>query len=87
MKTSADCKLALLKKVYDTLYYSTETFSENSLGEDLAYLLGAIVTDSHCNWDEDRDIVALLKENFPASHDIWDYVEVEPVPDSPSIDE
>ena len=76
--TTDSKKLDLMKTVYQTVYYGADTFSEGRLGEDLAYLMGAILTDSVCEWDEEEDLVALLREHFPLEHDVWGYIDILP---------
>ena len=71
-------KLRLLRELYDCIYKSVESFeSEDRIGADLAYLLGAILTDSTCEWARNRPILHFLRETCEEDHTIWDYIQVE----------
>lgn len=58
----------LATKVYQTFYNSTESFS--AIGEDLAYLLGAILNGEICEWDNTKPIVRILQ------YSVWEFVKV-----------
>jgi rfaE bifunctional protein nucleotidyltransferase chain/domain len=83
-KGQAQCGLspaARLNLITDTsnfLYGSTESFEEEQVGADLAYLLNAIASGGGvCEWPEDRPIVKLLRKGKPKDHEIWCYIEIE----------
>jgi len=71
----------LAVEVYDYVFNMTESFSEQKIGEDLAYLLGAILTNSSCEWPADRPIVRLLRKKYSNKGDaIWGHIHEESVP-------
>ena len=37
-------------------------------------LLGSISIGNVCELDEDDDLIAVLSDEFPQSHNIWDYI-------------
>ena len=70
-------RLPLLREVYEAVYNEVESFEEENIGADLAYLLGAMLEGSCCDWDADRPFVKLLRGHFPQRHSIWGYVHLE----------
>jgi len=56
---SKPVKLALC--AYDAAFSGAESFEEEHLGADLAFLMAAILKDGLCEWPEDRAIVRVLK--------------------------
>ena len=52
-------KLALA--AYESAIVGAESFEEEHLGADLAYLMAAILKDGQCEWPADRAIVRVLK--------------------------
>lgn len=71
-------KLRLLRELYDYLYHAVESFeSEDHIGADLAYLLGAILTDSMCQWPRNRPILYFLRAGCDEDHKVWDYIHEE----------
>lgn len=69
-------RLALIREVYLKCYDETETFE--TIGEPLAYLLGAIATRDQVSlskgyWVE-RALLRLLVLHFDKSHMVWNYV-------------
>jgi hypothetical protein len=57
--------------VYATIEHATESFEEEHIGADLAYLLGAILRGSGCEWDTDRPFVRLLRKCVHDEHAVW----------------
>lgn len=73
-------KLALVRRVYNHVLDHTESFEEEHIGADLAYLLGAIANGSCCEWEEDRPLVELLKRtSFKGKDVVMLHVQVAPV--------
>ena len=71
-------KLRLLRELYDYMYKSVESFeSEDRIGADLAYLMGAILKDSQCEWPRNRPILHFLREGCEDDHTIWNYIQME----------
>ncbi|MBE7465989.1 MAG: hypothetical protein HS116_21140 [Planctomycetes bacterium] len=78
------CKLA--REVFEAAYEARDSFREEHLGADLAYLLGAIVDyrnfeDAHVDWtrdaygEESPELLAILKEKFPnRHHQVWEFI-------------
>ena len=69
--------LGLLAEVYQVVYNSTESFEEDLIGPDLAYLMGAITMNSYWAWGSTRPLMKILQEKFGLGHRIWSYVEME----------
>jgi glycerol-3-phosphate cytidylyltransferase len=74
---STTSRLRLITNVSMFLYKSTESFEEEQIGADLAYLLWAIARGKVCEWPEDRPIVELLRKGRPKDHAVWRYIEIE----------
>ena len=79
-------KADLALKVFDTVYNETETFREENIGADLAYLMGAILDtgeDSYVDWssevyaEEKPTLLEILKKGFPRKAPIWNYIIVD----------
>jgi hypothetical protein len=74
----ANATLALATGVYRAVVDSTESLEhDDNIGPDLAYLLGAILTESGCEWPNDRPIIGVLRNAFPAHHAVWRFVTIE----------
>lgn len=71
---SAQKRLKLVQQVYQTFINVTESFTEDHIGVDLAYLFGAIAKNSCCHWDVDRPIILVLREQFTELHPVWQYI-------------
>lgn len=59
---SPDDTLAKLRQLYETIYDQTESFEEQHIGSDLAYLMGAIIINRRCLFDRGRPLVKLIRE-------------------------
>ena len=70
-------RLQLLRELYETVHNETESFEQEDVGADLAYLMGAVLEDSHCRWEADRPLVRLLRKHLPVSHVAWEYIHIE----------
>lgn len=68
--------IELLQELYRVMYKRTNSFELNNIGADLAYLMGAIVSDNCCVWPANQPLVAILQENFPPDHAIWNYLAI-----------
>lgn len=66
-------RLNLISEVYDSIYESTETFHEEFVGSDLAYLLGAIAKNSIVSF-KNEPLLKILKSNFQSDHSVWKYI-------------
>ncbi len=69
--------LQLIQDVYKAVFSKCDTFEEDDIGVDLAYILGAIATGGGCTWAPERKMLGVLRECFPEDHAVWKYVEVE----------
>ena len=70
--------IALLQAVYNVVVSSVESFERlDGVGADLAYLLGALLNNTACEWPEDRTILTILRRHFPAGHTVYSYIHVE----------
>ena len=65
-------------EVFTYLFKNTESFEEDPIGADLAYLMAAILNNTKCEWDVGRPIVTLLENGFPEPW-IWEYIDVVPL--------
>ena len=54
-------KVKLALAAYESAIVGAESFEEEHLGADLAYLMAAILKDEQCEWPENRAIVQVLK--------------------------
>jgi rfaE bifunctional protein nucleotidyltransferase chain/domain len=70
-------RLNLITEIANFLYESTESFNEEQVGADLAYLLSAIASGGECQWPADQPIVELLRKGKPPDHEIWRVIEIE----------
>jgi hypothetical protein len=75
MKLKKATKLA--RQVFKKVLACTESFEEQLIGPDLAYLMGAILTNETCSWEPDRPLLKILKEEFWPNHRIWKYIHEE----------
>ena len=64
-------------EVYQAVVDATETLESYDIGADLAYLLGAIITQSGCEWPRNRPIVFVLQNAFGPDHPVWSYITFE----------
>ena len=78
---SSDPARNLALSVYETVFRETESFREQNVGADLAYLLGAILKNSpddvwlDCVNDGGHEaILTALADAFPPSHAVWTFV-------------
>ena len=75
-------RLDLAHEIFDLVYDKCETFREDNVGADLAYLMGAITDKKHPNdsfvdvyTDEDEPkLISILKDNLPDDHRVWEFV-------------
>lgn len=79
---SSDTVCTLALSVYETVFRETESFRENNVGVDLAYLLGAILKNTpndarlECESDGGHEgILSVLTDAFPPSHSVWAFVQ------------
>lgn len=70
-------KLDLILEVYQAVYEMCDTFEEEAIGADLAYLMGAIARSQICTWHEGRPLVLALREKFPPEHPVWGFIETD----------
>ena len=73
METPAPSPLDIAAQVYEVIRDHTESFALEQIGEDLAYLLGAIVTTGYCEWKHDRPILKILRREMEG-HPIWRFI-------------
>ena len=71
-----DSRVALALEIEKLVRAKTESFQEQNVGADLAYLLIAILEDDGFDaWPhEDSRVIGILRENLPATHPVWRYV-------------
>ena len=73
-------RLSLATEIYDHITKSVESLGgmgqdEHPLGADLAYLLGAILKGSFCQWPGNREIVTCLKP-LGKKHTVWKFIQI-----------
>lgn len=79
-KLAAQARLA--REVFEAAMESAESFAEQGIGVDLAYLLGAILAPSGngvVDWSgggtqEPPELLKLLRERLPPKHPVWRHV-------------
>ena len=60
-----------LQSLYNVVVEQTESFEEQAIGADLAYLMGAILNDTFCEWSSERPLVKLLKRHKDKHSWVW----------------
>lgn len=76
-------KFLLMKEIYDLVRENTTGLSKGHIGEDLAYLLGAIMRDSCIETAPSTPLNLLLKIKLPGDHIIWQYIVIDKAADFP----
>ena len=71
-------RAAIAQRVYDSVYHRTESFIDDNIGVDLAYLMGAILGDSYVDWTEEirpeRPAILDILSGFDKNSDLWKYI-------------
>lgn len=70
-------RLRLIRDTYLRVYAATEVFSEDDIGTELAYLLGAIATRGMVELAADSALLAILRREFPGGHAIWQFIDAQ----------
>jgi hypothetical protein len=93
MSTPAEKRAALALEVFNRVFHHTDTFRQEHLGADLAYLLGAILDAgeengrSHVDWSPENsdcaDTLARFRKLFPAGHPVWQHILTQDQPPQP----
>lgn len=78
----ASLRARIAWEVYRAAQADTDSFHQDDIGPDLAYLLGAILQpdgDGFVDWS--RDVMdapprlhAILRNIIPATHPVWNYI-------------
>ena len=70
--------LLLSRIVYEQVRNGVETFEEQNIGADLAYLLGAIVRNTVVEWERPDlpELHRVLAGIFPLDHPVWGFIAV-----------
>lgn len=79
---SDSVRLALAAEVFDQVFEACESFRENNIGADLAYLMGAIVDpaakESYVDWSselaEQPALIEVLRTKFLPHHHVWQFI-------------
>lgn len=76
-------RVRLIREVYDALFRETESFREDDVGVQLAYLFGAIADRSgretiELRSQDDGRVLALLERLFAEGHAVWDFIDIIP---------
>lgn len=69
-------RLRLIQDIYEFVFRNVESFEEQRIGEDLAYLLGAIAKNGWCSWPASRALIKLFRRHLAEDHLVWQYIEV-----------
>jgi predicted nucleotidyltransferase len=72
-------RVALIREVFEAVFRE-ESFREDDIGVQLAYLFGAIAQGGDTNGieldpDTDGAVLALFERLFPANHPVWAFIE------------
>lgn len=80
----------LARDVFAAVFDECETFTEDDVGKDLAYLMGAILDDSeqkdcHVDWTtevmgSEPYLLKLLKTIYPESSAVWKFIIMDKAP-------
>jgi hypothetical protein len=78
---SPEERLKLAKEIFDAVFNHFDTFRDDNIGADLAYLLGAILCDDDANvdWTEENygnsgEVPKFIEESFPKDHPVWGFI-------------
>ncbi|RPH40629.1 MAG: hypothetical protein EHM87_21685 [Burkholderiales bacterium] len=79
---------AAMEQAYKTALAGTESFEVDNIGADLAYLLGAMLTETQVTLARGNPLLEILEEHVNVGSPIWDAIrkteevdELESVPD------
>jgi hypothetical protein len=73
-----DRLVAAMREVYEQVYAAAGSFeADDRVGPDLAYLLGAMLKGTRCEWPADRPLLNLLRPLFPPGHAVWDHIDID----------
>lgn len=66
----------LIRAVYEAAFEETESFELDSVGADLAYLMGTIAKAHPLGFAARRDsqLMDILEETFPDDHVVWTFI-------------
>ena len=74
----------LARDVFNAVFDECETFTEDDVGKDLAYLMGAILDDSekddcHVDWTDELmgckpQCLTILERVFTEEHPVWKFI-------------
>jgi hypothetical protein len=71
----------LLREVYRAVADGVESFElDDMVGPDLAYLLGAMLQGTQCQWPADRAVVRILRASFPEDHPVHRFIDIDEEP-------
>jgi hypothetical protein len=79
---NAEQRLALIREVFQKVFHNVASFDYEHLGEQLAYLFGAISntpTADCVEWLEGGEhdyCVSLFRDLFPPAHEVWHFIEI-----------
>lgn len=68
----------LAQRIYQEAFEYFESFEENNVGSDLAYLMGAILTNDKFEARSGRNFTKFLEAEYGDYHLIWNYVKLVP---------
>lgn len=72
---SNELRIQLIQNVYDCALNATESF-HNTVGGDLAYLMGAIAHGKHVELTARSGLVKMLVKEFGPDFIVWDYIKI-----------
>lgn len=86
LSLSDAARITLARTVFDAVFDSHESFREDNIGADLAYLIGAILSldpTDYVDWTKDmyEDGPPVLLETlwmcFESSHAVWNFIRLD----------
>jgi hypothetical protein len=73
-----DRLVAAMREVYEQVYAAVGSFEEGDrVGPDLAYLLGAMLKGTRCQWPADRPLLNILRPLFAPGHAVWVHIDID----------
>jgi hypothetical protein len=72
-------KAKLAEEIFSAVFDHHDTFRDDEIGADLAYLLGAIVCGDHVDWTEESYghsgvLPCFISESFAPNHVVWNFI-------------
>ena len=72
--SSMEHRAELAYAVFAHVYSAADSFETDSIGSELAYLMGAILEDSSFDAEPGSELLKILQTGFPKDHELWGYI-------------